>query len=56
MDIGSDKVAVALGNEIVVYNLKGEEKKRMQTLTASEQVMICSGDFFTVENGNICKY
>lgn len=56
MDIGSDKVAVALGNEIVVYNLKGEEKKRMQTLTAAEQVMICSGDFFTVENGNICKY
>lgn len=56
MDIGSDKVAVALGNEIVVYNLKGEEKKRIQTFAAAEQVMICSGDFFTVENGNICKY
>lgn len=56
MDIGSNKVAVALGNEIIVYNLKGEEKKRIQTLAAAEQVMICSGDFFTVENGNICKY
>ena len=56
LDIGSNKVAVTVGGELVVYNLKGEEKERFQTSANAEQVMICSGKFFTVEDGKICKY
>ena len=56
IDIGSKKVAVIVGNEIIVYNFKGEEKKRIQTAEIAEKVLICSGKFFTVEGGKICKY
>lgn len=56
LDIGSGKVAVTVGGELIAYNLKGEEKERFQTGVAAQQVMICSGNFFTVEDGKICKY
>lgn len=56
LDIGSNKVAVTAGGELVVYNFKGEEKERFQISANTEQVMICSGKFFTVEDGKICKY
>ena len=58
IDIRSGKLAVALANELVVYNAKGEEKKRVSTSTSSpaEDVMLCSNDIFTVENGMIYKY
>ena len=56
LDIGSNKVAVTVGGELMVYNYKGAEKKRFQTSTNAEQVMICSGKFFTVEDGKICRY
>ena len=56
LDIGSNKVAVTVGGELVVYNFKGEEKERFQISASTEQVMICSGKFFTVEDGKICKY
>lgn len=56
IDVGSGKLAVAVSNEIVVYNLKGVEKNRVQTSGAAEQVMVCSNDIFTVENGALCKY
>ncbi len=56
IDIRSGKLAVALANEIVVYNGKGAEKNRVSTSSAAEEVMLCSNDIFTVENGMLCKY
>lgn len=56
IDIGSGKVAAAVGSEIVIFNFKGEEKKRIQTANVPSQVFIVSGDYFTVENGQICRY
>ena len=56
VDIGSGQVAAAVGSEIVVFNLKGEEKKRIQTENAPSQIFTVSGDYYTVENGVICKY
>lgn len=56
IDIRSGKLALALANEIIVYNGKGAEKNRFQTSSAAEEVMLCSNDIFTVENGMLCKY
>ncbi len=56
LDVSSNRVAVTCGSELVVYNFKGEEKERFQTSAPATQVMICSGKFFTVEDGKICKY
>lgn len=56
LDIGSNKIACVLNNELIVYNLKGEEKERFKVSGAAEKVIICSGDFFTVEDKKICKY
>lgn len=56
VDIGSGKVAAAVGGEIIVFNFKGVEKKRIQTDNSPSQVFIVSGDFYTVESGAICKY
>ncbi len=56
IDTGSGKVAAAVGSEVVVFNFKGAEKKRIQTSNPASSVFIASGDIFTVENGMICKY
>ena len=56
VDIGSDKVAAAVGGEILVFNFKGAEKKRIQTENSPTQVFAVSGDYYTVESGAICKY
>lgn len=56
IDIGSNRVAYANNNELVVCNFKGEEKERFSTGEDVTKVMICSGDFFTVEGKRICKY
>ena len=56
LDISSNKVAATVGTELIVYNLKGEEKERFQLSANADQVMICSGKFLTYESGKICKY
>ena len=56
LDIGSNRIAYAVNNELIVYNFKGEETKRFSVGDDVSKVMICSGDFFTVEGKRICKY
>lgn len=56
LDVGSNKVVYALNSELIVCNLKGEEKERIKVSGNVEKVLICSGDFFTVEGKKICKY
>ncbi len=56
IDIGSGRIAVISGSEVVVFNFKGAEKKRIQTENVASKVFVVSGDIFTVENGLICKY
>ena len=54
--VGSNKVAAAVGSEVIVFNFKGAEKKRVVSENSVSQVLIISGDCYVVENGEICKY
>lgn len=56
LDIGSKKVAYSFDNELIICNLKGEEKERFNVGDDVTKVMICSGCTFTVEGERICKY
>ena len=50
------RIAVASGNEIVVYSQNGKEVKRIETENAVESVFIASGTVYTVGGGAIYKY
>ncbi len=56
LDIGSGKVALTAGSEVVVFNFKGVEKKRIVSENPVSQVFVVSGDCYLVENGEIRKY
>lgn len=56
LDIGSGRVAYVFNGELIAFNFKGKEKERFKVSGDVEKVMICSGDFFTVEGEQICKY
>lgn len=56
LDIGSKRIAYVFNNELKVYELSGEEKESFQVGNDVKKLMICSGDFFTVEGERICKY
>lgn len=56
LDIGSNRIAYAFNGELIAFNFKGKEKERFKVNGDVEKVMICSGDFFTVEGEQICKY
>lgn len=50
------RIAVASGNEIVVYSQNGKEVKRIETENAVESVFIASGTVYAVGGGAIYKY
>lgn len=50
------RIAVASGNEIVVYSQNGKEVKRIETENAVESVFIASGTIYAVGGGAIYKY
>ena len=56
IDIGSNKIVTVVGDEIIVYNFKGEEKDRFRTESSPSQVIFCDGGVYAVENGFIRKY
>lgn len=50
------RIALAFGEEIVVYSSNGKESKRIEASVAPSQVFFCSGTVYTVESGAIHKY
>lgn len=50
------RIAVASGNEIVVYSQNGNEVKRIETENSVLQLIISSGTVYAVESGAIHKY
>lgn len=50
------RIAVASGNEIVVYSQNGKEVKRIDTQNSVLQVIIGSGTVYAVDGGAIHKY
>lgn len=52
----SGRIAVASGNEIIVYSQNGKETKRMETENSVSQVIVSSGTVYAVEGGAIHKY
>lgn len=50
------RIALAFGEEIVVYSSNGKESKRTEASAAPSQVFFCSGTVYTVESGAIHKY
>lgn len=54
--VGSNRVAYVFNGELVAFNFKGKEKDRFKVGGEVEKLMVCSGDFFTLENKRICKY
>ncbi len=50
------RIAVASGNEIVVYSQNGKEVKRIDTENSVMQLLISSGTVYAVDGGAIHKY
>lgn len=50
------RIAVASGNEIVVYSQNGNEVKRIDTENSVLQLIVSSGTVYAVESGAIHKY
>ncbi len=50
------RIAVASGNEIIVYSQNGKEVKRIDTENSVLQLIISSGTVYAVDGGAIYKY
>lgn len=56
VDISENRVAVALGSEIIKYSFKGKELKRFQSNAAASNLVVTSGSVYSAESGYIRKY
>lgn len=56
VDISDNRVAVALGSEIIKFSYKGKELDRIQAHGSPSHIVVTSGSVYTVESGNIRKY
>lgn len=50
------KIAVVNSQEITVYSSSGKITRTFETENPPSEIFCCSGEIYTVESGNVCKY